>query len=87
MSAEGPMPKGRIEPMHPKDLEAIVNLLVIAGIHLTPEPDAQFTFDQLMDEVLELGGGECRVDPADARIVLDNMVTFKRLPGGLLCLR
>jgi hypothetical protein len=56
---------------HPTDLEAIVTLLEIAAIELTPNPSATFTSDELIGKACALGGSELPIDPADAAIVLD----------------
>jgi len=69
------------------DLEAIVLLLELGAIHLTPDPSARFTFEQLLATVRDIGGDEIVLDERDVRIVMpfmDKMI--KKLPGGLLCL-
>ena len=65
-------PEIAITPAHPTDLEAIVTLLELAAISLTPEPDTLFTFEELMAEVHAIGGDEIVIDERDARIVLNN---------------
>ena len=56
----------------PKDLEAIVTLMQLAAIWLTPSPDATFSEGELLAQMRELGDEEVRVADADARIVLQH---------------
>lgn len=71
-------PRVHATPMHPKDLEAIVTLLEIAAIFLTPAPGALFTLDELVAEAHKIAGAECEIDPKDARIVLPFMKTIRK---------
>lgn len=64
------------------DLEAIVMLLELAAIYLTPKPNTEFTFEQLLDQANEISGGEIVIDAVDAKIVLDNSSILGKLPGG-----
>lgn len=61
---------------NPKDLETIVTLIHLAAIDLTPKPGILFSFDDLMREILALGGEECPLDPKDVRIVLQSGVPY-----------
>lgn len=68
---------------HPSDLEAIVTLLEISAIYLTPSPGARFTFDQLLAQAREIGGDELPLDEADVRIVVNNASFLGRDRNGL----
>jgi hypothetical protein len=57
----------------PTDLEAIVMALEIAAINLTPTTGAEFTLDQLLDEVERMD-----VDRAGAAIVVGNVKFLER---------
>jgi len=73
------MPEG--PPQNPKDLEVIVMLLTLGAIILTPQPDTEFTFEQLFREAQEIGGPLLPLDERDVRIVLANAKFLKKLPG------
>jgi hypothetical protein len=62
----------------PKDLEAIVTLLHLAAIDLTPTPGSTFTVDELVAKARELGGDEVVIEEADVRIVLGKPGFLKR---------
>lgn len=62
----------------PRDLEAIVTLLQLAAIELTPAPGTKFTAKQLLERVRELGGDEVKVDDADIKIVLGKAGFLKK---------
>ena len=64
------------------DLEAIVLLLDVAGLYLTPEPGAVFSFDELIREANEIGDGETVITDEDARIVLASYGAFRKCRGG-----
>lgn len=66
----------------PKDLEAIVTLLHLAAIELTPTPGAQFTIEELIATACDLGGDEMVIDAADVKIVLGKPGFLKKLSGG-----
>ncbi len=73
--------------MQGTDLEAIVFLLELSAITLTPHADAPFTFEQLFTEACRIGGDEITLDERDVKIVMPFMgKILKKLPGGLLCL-
>jgi len=73
--------------MQPTDLEAIVLLLELGAIELTPKADARFTFEQLLAEARRYGGDDIVLDERDVRIVMPFMgKILKKLPGGLLCM-
>ncbi|HEY1692276.1 MAG TPA: hypothetical protein VGG39_08940 [Polyangiaceae bacterium] len=63
----------------PKDLEAIVTLLHLAAIELTPEPGVQFTIEELIATARELGGDEIGIDPADVKVVLGKPGFLKKV--------
>lgn len=73
--------------MRPDDLEAIVTLLELAAIYLTPEPGSEFTRDELLAKAHEVAGDELPFRDSDALIVLASSRFLKRRPGGMLCLR
>ena len=60
------------------DLEAIVMLLELAAIYLTPEPGTQFTYAQLLAQARELGGNEIGIDEKDVQIVLGKAGFLKK---------
>jgi hypothetical protein len=66
----------------PKDLEAIVTLLHLAAIELTPSTGTEFTTEQLLTKARELSGDEFEVDEKDVRIVLGKPGFLKRVSGG-----
>jgi hypothetical protein len=68
-------------PMHGTDLEAIVTLLELGAIELTPDPSARFTFEQLLAEARRYGGDEITLDERDVRIVLADMKSIKHERG------
>lgn len=69
------------------DLEAIVMLLEIAAIYLTPKPNTEFTFEQLLYQANEIGGGEIVIDAVDAKIVLDSSNILGKSSGGKFYLK
>ena len=71
---EGPQMRG-------DDLEAIVLLLELAAIQLSPSWSATFTFDELLAEARKIGG-DIALDERDVRIVLPHMKTIKRARPG-----
>lgn len=73
--------------MQGTDLEAIVMLLELSAIELTPEADTRFTFEQLLAGARDIGGDEIFLDERDVCIVMPFMgKILKKLPGGFLCL-
>lgn len=69
--------------MHGTDLEAIVTLLELGAIELTPHDGATFTYEQLLAEARRYGGDEIVLDERDVKIVLPFMKFIKKRPGGL----
>lgn len=67
--------------MQGTDLEAIVTLLDLAAISLTPDPSARFTYEQLLAEARDIGGDEITLDERDVKIVLPFMPYIKRERG------
>lgn len=57
-------------PAQPDDLEAIVTLLQLAAIALTPKEGTTFTAGDLFREACALGGEEINLDAGDVMIVL-----------------
>jgi hypothetical protein len=73
--------------MQGTDLEAIVLLLELGAIELTPCAGTRFTFEQLLIEARRYGGDEITLDERDVKIVMPFMrKILKKLPGGFLCL-
>ncbi len=64
--------------MQGTDLEAIVTLLELGAIELTPAPNTRFTFEQLLAEARRYGGDEITLDERDVRIVLPFMKSIRR---------
>lgn len=64
-------PKLHTPVAQPKDLEAIVMLLELAAIELSPTPGTEFTFAELLGQANEIGGGEVVIEENDAQIVLE----------------
>ncbi len=73
--------------MQGNDLEAIVTLLEVAAILLTPTAGTLFTRDELFAQMHELGGDEITVDERDATIVMQHMKSLKRHAGNRWSLR
>jgi len=80
-------PQVTTPPMRGDDLEAIVVLLELAAIYLTPSPGTLFTKEQLFAQMHEIGGDEIKVNEQDAAIVLRHMKSLKRHAGNRLSLR
>lgn len=74
-------------PIQSKDLEAIVTLLEVAALSLTPDSDATFTYEELLKEAQELGGDDLTIEEADVKIVLEKASFLKKLPGKRLRLK
>lgn len=64
--------------MHSTDLEAIVLLLELGAIELTPHDGATFTYEQLLAEARRYGGDEITLDECDVRIVLPLMKSIRK---------
>ncbi len=73
-------------PLNPRDLEAIVTMLEVAGLTLTETPGQTFTREALFREANALIGPKVRIDESDMAIVLKGMKTFRNV-GGELCVR
>jgi hypothetical protein len=73
--------------MQGNDLEAIITLLEVSAILLTPTAGTLFTRDQLFAQMHELGGSEITVDERDARIVLQHVRFLRRHAGNRWSLR
>jgi hypothetical protein len=71
-------PRVGVPSQHPSDLEAIVTLLELAAIFLTPAPGATFTFDALIAQAHEIAGPDCLIQERDARIVLPFMKSIRK---------
>ena len=54
------------------DLEAIVTVLELAAIYLTPVPESEFTAEDLFAEARNIGGEELPLEEHDMQIVLDH---------------
>jgi hypothetical protein len=67
-------------PASPKDLEALVTLLEVAALSLTPAPEVAFTYEELLKETRDLCGDEMKVEERDVRIVLEK-ASFLRKTG------
>jgi hypothetical protein len=66
-----------------RDLEAIVTLLELAAIYLTPNPDAEFTVEELLGEAHRLGGADLMLEENDVRIVLGKAGFLKKVGSRL----
>lgn len=62
-----------------RDLETIVTLLELAALELTPQPDATFTRQQLLDLAREIGGPEVEMDEQDLKLVLGKNSFLKKV--------
>lgn len=62
----------------PNDLEAIVMLIELAAISLTPKPESDFTFEELLTEARAYGGGEVAFDESAFQIVLSHATFLKK---------
>lgn len=71
-------PKVSTPTPDPRDLEAIVTLLDLAAICLTPKPGTKFTIEELIAKAQEIGGDEIPLNPKDLLIVLPFMKYLKR---------
>lgn len=81
--ADGPFVPLRHAPMDGRDLEAIVTLLELAVIELTPDESATFTFDEMLAKAREIGGPEINLREGDVRIVAQfSGHLLEKLPGG-----
>lgn len=74
---------GPVVTMRGDDLEAIVLLLELGAIDLSPTTEATFTFDELLARATEIGG-DLTLCERDVRIVLSHLKTIRRIPGGRL---
>ena len=69
-------------PSSPKDLGVIATLLEVAALSLTTEPGKIFTIDDLIREVLEIGGQDAKFDKNDVAIVLRKAGFVNKVAGG-----
>ena len=69
-----------------RDLEAIVALLELAALTLTPSLGATFTQEELLREVREIGGDEIEIQDSDIKNVLGK-AGFLRKEGGRFSLK
>lgn len=74
-----------MQQMRGDDLEAIVLLLELGAIELSPSAGATFSFDELLAQANEIGG-DVRLEERDVRIVLPYMKTIKRAGRLRYCL-
>lgn len=65
-------------PSDPRDLEAIVLLLEVSAISLTPAPGTVFTREQLFAEAHKFWGSKPDLDDRDLAQVLSGMKTIAR---------
>jgi len=79
-------PEIKLAPAHPTDLEAIVVLLELAAITLSPTPESTFSTADLLREAHELGGDDIALDEKDIEIVLGK-AGFLRKAGKRLSLK
>lgn len=84
--AHGKPPKVTTSVPQANDLEAIMMLLELAAIHLTPTPGAEFSLEDLLGQARVIGGEEIVLDQKDAEIVLKK-AAFLRKQGKRFCLR
>jgi len=70
-----------------RDLEAIVTLLQLAAIELTPLSGTEFTAKELVERARELGGDEVRIELEDVDIVLGKAGFLKKTSGKKLVLK
>jgi hypothetical protein len=80
-------PKVDAPTPHPTDLEAIVSLMTLAAIDLTPAPNTPFTFEQLFAAANDIGNPEIVLREVDVRIVLPYTRFLKKVSRNLYCLR
>lgn len=80
-------PRLKIQPLQGNDLEAIVTLLELAAIYLTPVPGKEFTWDALFSQVRTIGGDEITIDERDALIVVGYVKFLKKVSGNRFCLK
>ena len=67
-----------------RDLEAIVTLLQLAAIELTPEAGTSFSVAELLDRAREIGGEELGIAEADIKIVLGKAGFLKKVGAKLV---
>lgn len=73
--------KPALEKTGPKDLEAIVTVLEVAALYLTPKSGAQFTMDELLNQANEIAGEGFVIEPGDIQNVLGKTGFLKKLTG------
>ena len=67
----------------PKDLEAIVTILQLAALDLTPTTGTTFTEEELVAKAIEIGGDGMGIDVNDVKIVLGKPGFLKKEGGKL----
>jgi hypothetical protein len=72
---------------HPRDLEAIVTLLELAAIDLTPKPETEFTRDDLLARVRSIAGPDFELVDGDVAIVLKTWRGVRRVGADRYVLR
>jgi hypothetical protein len=70
-----------------RDLDAIVTIMQLAALDLTPARGTQFTTKELLERVRELGGAELGIREEDIKIVLGKSGFLKKLAGGKLVMK
>lgn len=70
-----------------RDLEAIVTLLELAALTLTPSLGATFTRSELFREAREIGGDEIELEESDLKNVLGKAGFLKNVGDGKFCLK
>lgn len=65
----------------PRDLEAIVTIILVAAIELTPNEGSEFTFDELMVQIHQYSGSEPAFREIDVSIVLNSSKLLRKRPG------
>lgn len=69
-TTDAPFVPRPFDTAHPRDLEALLTLLELAALELTPTAGATFTCDELVALALEISGADSGVEARDLRLVL-----------------
>lgn len=80
-SADVPCTGGHHNPHH-RDLEAIVTLLELAALELTPTAGTSFTRDELFARAMEIGGEDFPMLGVDLPIVFRGVNFLRHECGG-----
>lgn len=80
-SCETVRPRGHKDrrKVYGRDLEAIVTLLELAALELSPEPGVRFARDALLDTARRIGGPSIELEEKDVDIVLRNIGFLKKV--------